>query len=203
MRNKTMRKKTVIILALSVLFVGVLIAVALIFPRLTELYEKSGKNPAGESSFGGSQNKISATDFTVYDTSGNEIRLSDKTGKPTVVNFWATWCGYCVNELPDFDVLYKEYGNKVNFMMVDLPDGQRETESAARSFIKNHGYSFPVYFDLNGSASKAYVDGGIPVTVFVDKEGNILEKHIGMMHETSIREYLEKMVGEQHENKAQ
>ena len=186
-----MKTKTVVLITLSIIFIVLLIGVALIFPKLTEAFEKSTtKSSSGASA------EMSAPDFTVYDTNGNKVKLSDNLGKPIVVNFWATWCTYCVKELPDFDALYEEYGDDVVFMMVDLPDGQRETESAARSFIKNNGYSFPVYFDLDGSAHNAYIESGIPVTVFIDSEGNLMEKHVGMMQENSIRENLEKLVGE-------
>ncbi len=186
-----MKTKTAVLMILSVIFIVILIGAALIFPKLSQAYEED-KN---KSSFVQS-NEMPASDFTVYDENGKEVSLSDSYGKPIVVNFWATWCGYCVKELPDFDALYKEYGDEIVFMMVDLPDGQRETESSARSFIKEKGYSFPIYFDLNGSASKAYVENGIPVTVFIDKNGNLSEKHIGMMNANTLRKYLEKMVGE-------
>ena len=175
------------IITITVVFAMLLIGLAIVFPKISEKYEKTKV---------GKTNKISATDFTVYDKDGKGVKLSDKKGKPVVVNFWATWCGYCVNELPDFDKLYEEYKDKVVFMMVDLPDGQNETKSGALSFVKQEGFSFPVYFDSDGSARKAYVENGIPVTIFIDKNGNLYNKNIGMMHESTIREYLDAMIGE-------
>ena len=134
-----------------------------------------------------------AKSFAVYDRNGKPVSLSQMRGKPTVVNFWATWCGYCTMEMPEFDKLYKEYGNDVNFMMVDLTDAQ-ETEKAAARFVDKNGYSFPVYFDKNQSAAKAYNITSIPMTLFIDANGNLVEENLGAMDEGTIRSYIEQMM---------
>ena len=185
-----MKRSTVIILCVT--FVVVLVGVAIIFPMLSEKYTDENDDAASVDI----SDVSSATDFTVYNEGGKAINLSDKKGKPVVVNFWASWCVYCVKELPDFENLYREYKDRVDFMMVDLPDDRRETKSAALKFIEQNGYSFPVYFDMNGEAANAYVESGIPVTVFIDKSGNLYYKNVGMMHESTIREYLDAMLGE-------
>lgn len=134
-----------------------------------------------------------APDFTVYDANGNAVQLRDMAGKPTVINFWATWCGYCVQEMPHFDKLYAEYGETVNFMMVDLTDGERETEKVAQAYIRQQGYTFPLYFDKEMSAADAYRISSIPVTLFIDKEGKLAKKHLGAMDEETLRAYLEQL----------
>ena len=136
-----------------------------------------------------------AKDFTVYDKNSNTVSLSDNIGKPTVVNFWATWCGYCVQELPDFNKLYNEYKGKVNFMMVDLADSNGETRSNALSFVSNSGFTFPVYFDY-GSAANSYNISGIPRTLFINADGSLYKDQVGMMNESTIRAYLEAITKE-------
>ena len=96
--------------------------------------------------------KNTAPDFTVLDKDGNTVRLSEKFGKPIVINFWATWCPPCKQELPDFDKLCKEYGDRVVFMMVNLTDGYRDTVDGTKRFVSGKGYTFPVYFDKIGRA---------------------------------------------------
>ena len=61
-----------------------------------------------------------AFDFTVYDEEGNAVKLSDFEGKPVVLNFWASWCGPCKSEMPDFEEAYGEYGEEIQFLMVNI-----------------------------------------------------------------------------------
>lgn len=139
--------------------------------------------------------KGSAADFLVLSTDGKAVHLSDFKGKPTVINFWATWCGYCKMEMPAFEALYKEYGDKVNFMMVDLTDGVQETEQMARDYIKSQNYTFPIYFDTTLQAKQAYQANSIPLTVFVDEKGILYQKHAGAMNEATLRNYIENLLG--------
>ena len=112
--------------------------------------------------------KNTAPDFTVLDKDGNTVRLSEKFGKPIVINFWATWCPPCKQELPDFDKLCKEYGDRVVFMMVNLTDGYRDTVDGTKRFVSGKGYTFPVYFDTKDNAASAYNVSSIPQTTFID-----------------------------------
>ena len=112
-----------------------------------------------------------APDFTVYDENGKAYKLSDFFGKPIVLNFWASWCGPCQYEMPDFDAAYKKYGKDIHFIMVNLTDGSSETVKSASSFIKSKGYSFPVYYDTSLQASYEYGATSIPITFFIDSRG--------------------------------
>ena len=77
----------------------------------------------------------SAPDFTVYDGDGNAAKLSDFFGKPLVVNFWASWCGPCKNEMPYFDKAAAERDD-VTILMVNLTDGQRDTVESVKKFAE-------------------------------------------------------------------
>lgn len=122
-----------------------------------------------------------AFDFTVVDASGNTVALYDKLGKPIVVNFWASWCNPCKSELPDFQLAYEECGNDVEFMMVNLTDGRRETVDGASGFINAQGYTFPVYYDVNQEGAMAYYVVSIPTTYFIDSNGYIVAYAQGMI----------------------
>lgn len=140
-------------------------------------------------------NRNTAPNFTVVDANGDTVSLSDTFGKPIVINFWATWCPPCKQELPDFDKLYKEYGNKVTFMMVNLTDGRRDTVDGTKSFVSRNGYAFPVYFDIEYEGANAYSVSSIPQTTFIDKNGNIFTTRIGAMNEATLRSYIDAMLG--------
>ena len=139
--------------------------------------------------------KNTAPDFTVLDANGKKIRLSDNFGKPIVINFWATWCPPCKRELPDFDKLCMEYGDKVVFMMVNLTDGRRDTVDGTKSFVSKNGYTFPVYFDTEYNGADAYNVSSIPQTTFIDANGNVYTTRIGAMNETVIRSYINALLG--------
>ena len=136
-----------------------------------------------------------APDFTVYDGEGNAHKLSDYRGKPVVLNFWASWCGPCKMEMPDFDETYSEYGDQVHFLMVNLTDGSQETMETASAFIAAEGYSFPVYFDTERSGAIAYGVSAVPVSYFIDAEGYFVTYRPGMLSAEALRKGIDLLIG--------
>ena len=136
---------------------------------------------------------VFAPDITVYTLEGGEVNLSDLRGKPVVLNFWATWCPPCKAELPHFEKLSVEYGGEVEFMMVNLTDGTRDTEELVSSFIDSEGYTFPVYCDTEMQAYHLYGVQSIPQTFFIDADGRIQNYYTGAMSEEQLKGYIEEM----------
>ena len=128
-----------------------------------------------------------APDFTVYDGDGNAVHLSDFKGKPVVLNFWASWCGPCKMEMPDFEAKCKELEGNVVFMMINATDGGRETVDTAKAFLAESGYTFPVYYDTEYSAIYAYGVNAFPTTFFIDAEGNLIAYGQGAMSADTLQ----------------
>ena len=128
--------------------------------------------------------------FTVIDANGKAVKLSEFIGKPIVVNFWAAWCAPCKSELPHFDKLAKELKGKVEFLMVSV----YLNKDYVKQFVSQNGYTFPLYFDDNEEGSTAYEVSAIPVTVFITADGNIDEKLVGAISETTLRNHITRIL---------
>lgn len=120
---------------------------------------------------------IAVPDFTVLDWDGNEVRFSDFLGKPIVLNFWAHWCGPCQQEMPEFNAAYERLGGEVTFLMVHegaaVDDGKEK--------VTEGGYTFPVVFDVDGSAGSIYGITAYPTSFFIDADGYLRAYYIGIM----------------------
>lgn len=125
-----------------------------------------------------------APDFTVYREDGSEVHLSDYLGKPVVLNFWASWCPPCQSEMPEFDRVYREMGDQVQFLMVDVANGYRgESVEVASAFVAEKGYQFPVVYDTASSAADAYGAYSLPTTFFIDAQGKAVAHAVGAISE--------------------
>ena len=128
-----------------------------------------------------------APNFTMYTLEGEKVSLDDFKGKPIVLNFWASWCGPCKNEMPELEAAYKEYGERIHFLMVNLTDGVDDTVEKASTYIAQQGYTFPVYYDKDLSGATAYGVSSIPFTLFINAEGDIVAYYTGSMNKQILQ----------------
>ena len=135
-------------------------------------------------------------ELTVYDLEGNAHTLSDFRGKPVILNFWATWCGYCKMEMPDFEEAYQQYGEDIHFLMVNVTDGVQETVEKASAFIAEQGFTFPVYYDTDMTAALSYNISGLPVTYLLDAEGGIVAWQQGMLTAATLQSGIDMLLAE-------
>lgn len=133
------------------------------------------------------QERPLAPDVTITDWDGKEVQLSAYFGKPMVLNFWASWCGPCQSEMPSFQKVYEELGDEVQFVMLNATGG-RETLDSAMEFIREKGYTFPVFFDVSGAAAYTYGARSLPTTMFIDAEGRFVTYAVGAIPEEILRE---------------
>lgn len=117
-----------------------------------------------------------APDFALKSASGSNLRLSEYRGNVVMINFWATWCGPCRQEMPLLDDLYARY-NRVGFSLLGV--NIDDDSSRAREMAEELGVSFPVLFDDRKEVSKLYQVEAMPVTVLVDREGKVRHVHLG------------------------
>lgn len=117
-----------------------------------------------------------APDFALKSSTGENMRLSEYRGDVVMVNFWATWCGPCRQEMPLLDDLHSRYERVgFNLLGVNIDDDS----SRAMDMIRELGVSFPVLFDARKEVSRLYEVDAMPVTVIIDREGTVRYVHQG------------------------
>ncbi len=201
-------KRTLIILVL--VFALLLGGAALLYDQLAgdyapeqltiaegEQVPAAGAQSAPEQSGKDSEDALQiAPDFTVYNAEGDAVKLSDYFGKPIVLNFWARWCGPCQMEMPDFQAAFEALGENVQFLMVNMTDGARETVDTAADFIAEKEYTFPVLFDTDSDAAITYSVYSLPSTYFIDAEGHAVAKATGAIDAETLQRGIDMVYSE-------
>jgi peroxiredoxin len=117
-----------------------------------------------------------APDFTLKSQKNGNLKLSELRGKVVLINFWASWCGPCRQEMPILDELYRHY-RPLDFTILGVNVEQNSDD--AKSLLKDVPVTFPILFDTENKISKLYDVKGMPSTVLVDRDGNIRYIHMG------------------------
>ena len=128
-------------------------------------------SPASASNISGK-----APEFTLKSRSGQNLRLSDYRGQVLLINFWASWCGPCRQEMPLLEDLYKRY-NKLGFTILGVNVDTDSTK--ANNYLRDISVTFPIMYDTTNTVSKSYNVNAMPTTVIVDKNGNMRFLHQG------------------------
>ena len=124
-----------------------------------------------------------AQDFSLHDLEGRAFRLRDLRGKIVLLDFWASWCGPCRIDLPHIEALHHEY-TREELVVLGV---NSESETLARSFMEQQGYSFPSLVDQGHEVSRQYEATSLPTIVIVDGEGNIAAYLVGLQSENDLR----------------
>lgn len=128
-----------------------------------------------------------APDFTVIDLEGNEITLTDYQGKIVFLNFWATWCSPCREEIPGFIEAYEEHKEEgMRIIGISLDQGK---EDKIREFVEEYKINYPVAKGDSDLVRKYQTGRVVPETFIIDQEGKFRHKHIGFMDKETLEKY--------------
>ena len=155
--------------------------------------QQPSQEQSGQSSSQSQPQTIPAPDFTVYREDGSAVRLSDFFGKPIVLNFWASWCGPCKQEMPDFHEAFLAQGDEIHFLMINATTG-RETVETAADFIAQQEYTFPVFYDTTTEAAMTYGAYSLPTTFFIDAQGNAVAQAVGSISADILQQGIDMIV---------
>ncbi len=145
-------------------------------------------------------------DLVLVDQDGVEHRLSDYRGKTVFLNFFASWCGPCQREIPDIEALYREREQNEGDLVVlgvanpktaDRPQNSDATVDEVKSFIREHGITYPVLMDTSGELFGAYGIGSFPTTFMIDEDGNVFGYVAGMLTSATMDSIVEQTMSGQ------
>ena len=179
------QKRTLLISAAGLALV--LAAAALLYPRLSQQAAPSAGSDAGVEL----PDPIPAVDFTLENSRGEMVSfLEQLDGRPAVLNFWASTCGPCRQEMPFFQQAYETYGEDIQFLMVNVMEAMGDTREAAQEYLTEQGFTFPVYYDTQLDGVYSYGLQGFPTTFLLNEEGEVVLGYSGMMLDDLLQTYL-------------
>ncbi|MBR2897829.1 MAG: TlpA family protein disulfide reductase [Oscillospiraceae bacterium] len=188
-------KKTIAVL-LALLMLG-LAACAQSAPKQAETASAETQTSDAQKAETAESDDPAAPDFTLTDQFGKEHRLSDYKGKVVLLNFWATWCKYCVQEMPDLQKLHEKYSAQEDPQLVLLAvaapgQGGEQDAEGIKAYLETNGYTYPSLMDTDGSVFKTYGASALPTTFVIGRDGSVIGYVPGAMTE----EMLEKVVAQ-------
>lgn len=135
-----------------------------------------------------------APNFKLINLNGKYVELNKETGNgPILLSFWATWCKPCLEEMAEFNKIYKEYKDR-GFTILAISTDSEKSVAKVKPYIKSKGYDFPVLLDTNNEVARKYYAQQMPYTVMIDKNGNIVYSHLGYMK--GDEQKIEKLISE-------
>jgi cytochrome c biogenesis protein CcmG/thiol:disulfide interchange protein DsbE len=182
-KKKSTKKLIIIVLGLWLaILIGAITIVVLVLNGYISLGapELPGSPPLAKL-----ENSSLANDFALENLKGESVRLSDLRGKVVVVNFWATWCIPCVEEMPSFQEFQNQYPD---FVMLGID--QQEGLEQVRTFLEGKGIEYQILLDYNAKVAGSYKVFMLPTTFFIDQDGMIRFRHYGIMTPDQMAYYL-------------
>ncbi|MBE3580538.1 MAG: TlpA family protein disulfide reductase [Thermoanaerobacteraceae bacterium] len=185
------------------LFIGVFLAVALIAGGIS--YWRSAqaeKAPASQGQEEVSRDEATrslpiqierpAPDFTLPTLDGGRVTLSELRGKPVFINFWTTWCPFCLQEMPDFQQFFSRHGEEVHMAIINVTAAE-ETLDDVRNFLAATGYTFPILLDTEGDVARMYLVRSLPTSFFLDAQGILRYYYPGPVTLETLEEALQEI----------
>lgn len=127
-----------------------------------------------------------APDFELNNLAGQSVKLGDLRGHPVLINFWATWCEYCLEEMPVIEKYSQQYAPELIVLGVDVGDSLDQIISV----VNKYGFTYNILWDPDSRVFKNYRLDSFPVTFLLDNQGTVKVKHIGYMSESNLVAYL-------------
>ncbi|QYR23444.1 TlpA family protein disulfide reductase [Paenibacillus sp. sptzw28] len=132
----------------------------------------------------------SAPTLMLPDLNDKDVAIGGKRDKPTIINFWASWCGPCETEAPDLQALSQKYGDRLDLYGINATSYDRERQ--AREFVIQQNLTFPILMDRDGKATELYKVSSFPTSLLIDSKGIVRERIPGIISKDQWEEIIDK-----------
>lgn len=139
------------------------------------------------------QEKIQVPNFSLFSADGQRVSLEDYEGRVVILNFWATWCGYCRAEMDDLQQLHLELseGDQAVLLLLNQIDQRLETEKSGREYLEKNGYTMTNLYDYGEVGQAIFGVYGLPTTIAVDRAGYLSSFIVGPANLAALRQMIE------------
>lgn len=128
------------------------------------------------------------------DGEGNRTSFYHLLNKPTIINVWASWCPPCREEMPYFQSFYEEYGDQIDFIMINgIGSRPTETMEVAKSFLSESNYTFPVYYDVVNNTQAKWAINILPYTIIIEADGTTT-RYPGQISQDQLQAFIDQMI---------
>jgi cytochrome c biogenesis protein CcmG, thiol:disulfide interchange protein DsbE len=131
-------------------------------------------------------------DVTVEHFDGSSVSLADHAGEPLVINFFASWCGPCVAEMPDLEAVHRERAGAIRMIGVNTQDAPAD----ARALVDETGVTYDLVWDPDGELFREFGVVGMPSTFLVDRDGRIVYRHAGILTAATLGALIDEHLGD-------
>ncbi len=159
-----------------------------------ETPEPQPSEPAAEAESEAESEEPKMPNLPFFTLDGKEMLFEEiRQGKPVVINYFASWCPPCKEELPHFQKAYESYGDRIQFIFLNAMDGQRETKATLEKFVEQTKFTGPIFTD-EGLFSYVFQTSSLPTTVFINADGTLANGYLGYVSEPVLIENLEALL---------